>query len=125
MWRAYNPNPRGRFVGDCTIRAIAAATGKSWHDVYTGVSLDGYLLADMMSANHVWGAYLHRNGWRRNLIADNAPDDYTVADFAADHPRGTYILALDGHVVTVIDGDWYDTWDTGAEIPVYYWTKER
>jgi hypothetical protein len=79
----------------------------------------------MMSANHVWGAYLRRNGWRRRLIPDDAPDDYTVADFAADHPRGTYILALDGHIVTVRDGDWYDTWDSGAEIPIYYWTKEN
>ena len=101
MWIPYNPNPRGRTVGDCTIRALTKATGKSWYDVYTGVSLDGYQLADMMSANHVWGAYLRRNGWRRRLIPDDAPDDYTVADFAADHPRGTYILALDGHVVTV------------------------
>ena len=124
MWIPYNPNPRGRTVGDCTIRALAKATGKSWYDVYTGVSLDGYQLADMMSANHVWGAYLRRNGWRRRLISDDAPDDYTVADFAADHPRGTYILALDGHVVTVRDGDWYDTWDSGAEIPIYYWEKE-
>ena len=33
------------------IRALAKATGKSWYDVYTGVSLDGYQLADMMSNN--------------------------------------------------------------------------
>ena len=51
MWIPYNPNPRGRMVGDCTIRALTKATGKSWYDVYTGVSLDGYQLADMMSNN--------------------------------------------------------------------------
>jgi hypothetical protein len=124
MWKPYNPNPARRWVGDCTIRAIAKATGKTWDEVYTGVSLDGYLLSDMMSANHVWGAYLRRNGWKRKLVDEACPDCYTVADFASEHANGTYILALDGHVVTIKDGDWYDTWDSGNEIPIYYWYKE-
>jgi hypothetical protein len=24
----------------------------------------------------------------------------------------------------VIDGDWYDSWDSGNEVPTYFW-KER
>lgn len=124
MWKPYNPNPCGRTVGDCTVRAIAKATGKPWDEVYAGIALDGYMLCDMPSANHVWGAYLKRNGWRRHLIPDDLPDDYTVSDFAADHPQGTYILAISGHVVALCDGCWFDTWDSGEEIPIYYWAKE-
>ena len=124
MWRYYNPNPKGARVGDCTVRAICAATGKSWDDVYTGITLDGYLLGDMPSANHVWGAYLRRNGWKRQLVCEEC-DGCTVADFAAQNPHGTFVMAISGHVVTIIDGDWYDTWDSGEEIPIYYWTKER
>ena len=45
------------------------------------------------------------------------------ADFAAEHPDGTYILALATHVVCVRDGDWLDTWDSGDETPLYYWEK--
>ena len=56
---------------------------------------------------------------------DECPDCYTVADFAAEHPSGTYILSLSGHVVCVMDGDYYDTWDSGGEIPLYYWCKEE
>lgn len=123
MWRQYNPNPAGARVGDCVIRAICAATGKSWEDAYTGVTLDGYLMHDMPSANHVWGAYLRRNGFRRQLVCD-ACDGCTVAEFAAEHPHGIYIMAISGHVVTIVNGDWYDTWDSGSEIPIYYWTKE-
>lgn len=121
MWKPYNPNPEGRMVGDCTIRAITKATGKSWEEVYAGVVLDGFLLSDMPTANAVWGAYLKRNGFKRFLIDEDAPINYTVADFASDNPIGTYILALSGHVVTVVDGDWYDTWDSGKELPIYYW----
>ena len=29
-YRAYNPNPDGKRVGDCTVRAISAATGKRY-----------------------------------------------------------------------------------------------
>lgn len=36
---------------------------------------------------------------------------------------GRYLLALDQHVVAVVDGDYYDTWDSGNEIPIYYWMK--
>jgi len=128
MWKPYNPNPAGRVVGDCTIRAISKALDKSWDDVYVGTALDGFLMSDMPTANSVWGAYLRRNGYRRHLIDDeckDCPDAYTVAEFARDHPQGTYILALSGHVVTVIDGDWYDTWDSGNEIPIYYWIREN
>lgn len=124
MYKPYNPNPAGRVVGDCTVRAITKATGKPWEEVYAGMALDGFLLSDMPTANSVWGAYLRRNGYKRALIDDGCPDGYTVADFAADHPQGTYILALSGHVVTVVDGDWYDTWDSGGEIPIYYWVRE-
>jgi len=45
--------------------------------------------------------------------------------FAEEHPEGTYILSMPGrHVVTVVDGAYYDSWDSGEECPVYYWTKE-
>lgn len=78
----------------------------------------------MPSANHVWGAYLRRNGFRRFALPDECQDRYAVADFCRDHPSGVYVLAISGHVVCVIDGDYYDTWDSGAEVPAYYWQKE-
>lgn len=123
MYKHFNPNPAGKSVGDCTVRAVAAATGKSWDEVYTGLSVEGLALADMPSANAVWGAYLKRQGYRRQLLPDTCPDCYTVADFAAEHPKGVYLLALSGHVVCIINGDWYDTWDSGAETPLYYWER--
>lgn len=121
----YNPNPDGKSVGDCVIRAISKATGKSWEDVYTGVCLTGYSMCDMPSANCVWGAYLRHNGFMREIVPNECPECYNVSDFAREHPRGTYILALTGHVVCVQDGDWYDSWDSGDKIPMYYWERRR
>lgn len=125
MHRLYNPNPQEARVGDCTVRAIARATGKTWQQTYIGICLEGYCMGDMPSANHVWGAYLRRMGFVRRMLPDDCPDCYTVADFCRDHPEGTYVLAISGHVVCVQDGDYYDTWDSGDQIPVYYWTREE
>lgn len=53
------------------------------------------------------------------------PDCYNVKDFAQDHPKGRYVVGTGTHVIAVIDGNYYDTWDSGEEIPVYYWEKEK
>ena len=49
----FNPNPAGQKVGDCTVRAIAKATGKSWDEVYIGLCLQGLIMGDLPSANSV------------------------------------------------------------------------
>ena len=121
----FNPNPAGRQVGDCTVRAISKATGQSWDETYMGLCLQGLIMGDMPSANSVWGAYLRQPGFARNVIPNTCPDCYTVAEFAADHPRGVYVLALSSHVVRVADGSYFDTWDSGSEIPLFYWAKEE
>lgn len=119
LWKPYNPNPSKSRVGDCTVRAICKATGKTWEQVHIALCAYGFMRCDMPSANHVWGAYLRSQGFRRFII----DDDCTVVDFCREHPQGTYILAIDGHVVCAADGFYYDSWDSGQEIPVYYWTR--
>lgn len=122
-WIKYNPNPRGSVVGDCTVRAISKAMNQDWDTTYAGLSSYGYALSDMPSANHVWGAYLRRNGFERRLINDHGQDIYTVEDFCMENQDGTYILAIPGHVVCVKDGNYYDSWDSGQEVPQYFWTR--
>lgn len=123
-FKYYNPNPiKGQSVGDCTVRAISKAMGQDWETTYAGLSMMGFCLSDMPSANYVWGAYLRRNGFRRHLVDDHGQDIYTVRDFCEDNPKGTYILAIDGHVVCVQDGFYWDSWNSGNEIPIYYWER--
>lgn len=111
-------------MGDCTVRALSKALGQSWEKTYVGLSLQGFLMGDMPSANIVWGAYLRRRGYVRQMLPDTCPDCYTVRDFAAEHSRGTYVLALSGHVVCLRDGTIYDSWDSSGEVPLYFWYKE-
>lgn len=123
-FRFYNPNPAERFVGDCTIRAICKLLEIGWDEAYVLTTFQGFLEKDMPSGNSTWGSVLRRKGYTRKLAPDRYPNVYTVEDFCTEHPKGRYLLALNEHVVTVVDGDYYDTWDTGREIPIYYWSKE-
>lgn len=119
----FNPNPKNLLVGDCVIRALSVAMDKTWENTYAELTLLGLEMADMPSSNRVWGEYLKEKGWHRHIVPDDCPSCYTVKDFCGEYFRGTYILGTGSHVIAVKDGDYYDTWDSGDEYPVYYWTK--
>ena len=125
MWQQYNPNPTGRMVGDCAIRALTKALDIDWESAYLLATMNGYQMGDMPSADSVWGAVLRQNGFYRTAIPDTCPDCYTAADFADDHPQGTYVLGFGGHTATVKDGVLYDSWDSSKEIPQYMWYRKE
>ena len=124
MWREFNPNPAGRVVGDCAVRAISVALGVSWETAFALIANAAFQMADMPSSNSVWGAVLRQHGFYRHTVPNECPDCYTAADFCKDHPRGVYVLGFGNHVATVIDGDLYDSWDSSSEIPQYFWAKK-
>lgn len=122
-FKYFNPNPQNNLVIDCTVRAISKVTGRTWDSTYIGLVVKGYEIKDMPNSNSVWSKYLKQLGFVREIIPNTCPDCYTVKAFCEDHPRGTFLLATGNHVVAVVNGDYYDTWDSGDEVPVYYWTK--
>lgn len=124
MWVRYNPNPTGRMVGDCAVRAVAKALDVDWETAYDMIALNGYYMGDMPSSDSVWGSVLRQNGFYRAAIPDRCPDCYTAADFCRDNPEGVFVLGFGGHVATVEDGMIYDSWDSSQEIPQYYWYRK-
>lgn len=124
MYVKYNPNPSGKKVGDCVIRGISLVTNQTWNETFIDVSLLAFEMKDMPSSNNVWESYLYNRGFTRNLLPDRCPNCYTVRDFTRDYSYGVYLLSTGSHVIAVIDGDYYDAWDSGDEIPMYYWRKE-
>ena len=120
MYVYFNANPKGLRVGDCTIRAISKALDQAWEKTYMDITMYGLIDCDMPSANHVWGHYLTDKGFVRELCQES-----TVRAFADNHSEGIYILAISGHVVAVVNGAYYDTFDSGDMTPIYYWKKEK
>lgn len=125
MFVPYNANPRRRSVIDCTVRAIATALDTDWDDAYIKLCVKGFVIKNMPSANEVWHELLEDNGFVRHSIPNTCPHCYTVIDFCNDHPFGLYILGTGSHVITVINGDYYDNWDSGDEIPIFYWERRQ
>ena len=123
MWVYYNPNPTGRNVGDCAVRAISKAFDTDWEEAYDLISDAARLMGDMPSADSVWGAVLRQHGFYRRAIPNFCPNCYTAEDFCIDHPYGTYVLGFGGHVATVKNGILYDSWNSTKEIPQYYWEE--
>ena len=124
MWNEYNPNPEGRRVGDCSVRALAKALDVDWDTAYLMIVVQGFISKDMPSSNSVWGSVLRRNGFTREVVSNDCPDCYTIEDFANDHPKGIYVVGTGNHVVTIIDGIAYDSWQSSNETPQYFWKKE-
>ena len=119
----YNPNPKRKSTIDCTIRALARALNTDWDDAYLQLCMKGFVMKNMPSANEVWHELLKDNGFTRYVIPNTCPDCYTVRAFAYEHPTGLYVLGTGSHVVTVENGDYYDNWDSGDEVPIYYWER--
>lgn len=124
MYRHANPNPNGMYVEDCVIRAISIVTDRSWDDIFMHLCLQGFIMKNMPSSNKVWGNYLTSIGFSSYPVLDRCPNCYTVRDFCSDYPNGIYILATGTHVIAVINGDYYDAWDSGDELPTSVWRRE-
>lgn len=119
MYKFYNPNPCGKMVGDCVIRGISKVLNQTWEQTYNDITWQGFLMCDMPSSNVVWGAYLNQKGF----VKKHTPY-ITVNEFCKEHPKGTYLLATGSHVIPVINGTFFDAWDSSKEAIDTYYEKE-
>ena len=123
MYSYYNPHPSKNRIGDCVIRAISKALNQPWEDTYIDLTIQGYLMKDLLSSNAVWGAYLKNKGFTRDIVSNDCPECYTIEDFCNEYPQGTYIIGTGTHCVVVQDGCVFDTWDSSGETPIYFYYK--
>ena len=123
MYKNVNLNPSGRRTDDCVIRALAMAFHRDWETIYDEIAKEGRKRHDMMNANHVWIGWLKDRGFKMQTIPDICPNCYTLRDFCIDHPEGTFIVGTGSHVVAVIDGDYYDSFNSGDLVPIFYFRR--
>lgn len=130
MFVYLNMNPDKRHTIDCVIRGVSFVTDSDWETTFLRIAVECIKYHDMPEVNHVWASYLRSLGFTRHLIPDTCPICYTVKDFCHDHPVGTYLLVIvgygvtGGHAVAVRNGDYFDIWNSGNEVPTYFWVKE-
>ena len=121
MWIKRNPNPCGKEAPDCVIRAICIALNLDWYETYWRLCELGAVECDMPSSNFVWGKFLYQLGFEPFSVPAACLKCITVRDFCREFPVGTYIIGTGSHAVAVINGNYYDSWDSGNEMPSYFW----
>lgn len=123
MWIYANPNPCRAEEPDCVVRAIAVATGQTWDQVHAALCRMSREYCTMPSVNWLWGMYLRKKGFERFLLPEECPECISVRTFCRMYPEGTYVIGTGTHAVAVMDGNYYDAWDSGDETPSYFYRR--
>ena len=121
MWIYANPNPKNKQVPDCVIRAICIALNKPWLEVSDELYSVARREYSVTCDDHIWGRYLYSRGFEPFLLPFNCPECVTINEFTKYYPVGRYIIGTGKHAVAIIDGNYYDSWDSGNEIPNFFW----
>ena len=115
-WHEFNPNPRSRKIGDCTLRAYCAAFNISWEeafDIASEIAKENASMIQYVSDKVLIEHFECRLDPNYNKKTVKAKDRITVSEFATTHPYGIYILSMRNHLVTLRNGEYWDSWDCG------------
>lgn len=124
-WIKYNPNPQNNNTGDCSIRAYCKAENLDWNDAYDMASKLGKEMAMICDDHKVVDKILTERFGYEYTKGERGSKKKTVNEFAIEHPKGKFILWVHAHVVALIDGYYYDSWDSGNRKVNGYYTKEE
>ena len=133
QWFHYhNENPKNRRTGDCVIRSIALATGKSWE--YTLEELTKFAKATYYSPGcpECYNRYLSTLGWNKlNQPKKFDNTKYRGKEFiqllnSKNYPINTKILVHTGwhHISCLVNSPtfkFWDIWDPSDEVIGNYW----
>ena len=128
-----NENPKDKRTGDCVLRAIATATGKTWDEVLDDLVDVAHKTKLMPNDPKCYDKYLESLGFEKQKQprkADNTK--YTGSEFCeylnARVPKGKQIVAHIGghHTVAIAYDKGYrviDTWNSTGGTIGNYWIK--
>jgi hypothetical protein len=119
MYIRYKNNPCHIDTGDCVIRAISIITGMTWKKIYVELCVQGYENCGWGNENRIWTKYLKSIGFKQTYVNK----ELTVSEFAETHTKGKYVLGTGNHAVAVVDSNWIDSWDSGNEQVIYFFTE--
>lgn len=111
-------------TGDCTVRALCTATAmtyrEAWNLLYT-------MQGEHKTCSFRLVEFLRREPRRLHareympFKAVRGQNRMTGQEFCKRYPKGRYLLRLAHHVVAVVDGRLYDTWDSSAKCVYGAW----
>lgn len=127
-YKYYQPNKKDLKdkYGDCVIRALTKVMNKEWLEVFDEIHPISREMQVPFNCKPCYEEYLKQNGFEYTGISNKKGSKRpTVEGFALAHKKGTYYLNVANHCVAVVDGKYYDTWDSGTCCLYGYWTAKE
>ena len=121
-----NVNPKGKFGGDCVIRAIANALDQSWEVTVRELTELGIKKGFLCNDKHLYPQYLESKGFRQMKEPRDVNNrKLTVKEWLKMMgPVKTIVANVGSHHVTCIkDSRVRDIWNSSGETMHAYWVK--
>ncbi len=109
---------QGKREEDCVVRAITLASGLPYAEVEEKLYMTGQLLNCHRLCIACYRMFIENVlGYKpmKNV------ESLFVGEFADKFSYGTYLIRVDGHITTFIDGVIYDLFDCRSEIVTDAW----
>lgn len=122
----YQPNNKDikDNYGDCVIRALTRVLNKEWVEVYDDLVPYGREMQCMPNDKQCLERYLADNGFEYEGVSNRKGTKRpTIDSFAREHKEGVYVVRVAHHITAIVDGMYYDTWDSGDNSMYGYWYK--
>ena len=120
MYEHFNNHPTSKGLGFHTVRTLSKILDISWVYAYTLLQMiseiTGYASKGIASLSEI----LKMNGYHTEFLEESTK---TVSDFCKKNKTGKYVLIFEDYCIPVIDGRYFDLFDSGKEEPLYYWRK--
>lgn len=122
-----NVNPKGRFRGDCVIRAISDALDQPWETTVREMTEMGIPKGLVLNDSTLYPMYLKSKGFvQRPELRKPDNTRMTVAEFIRQtRPEGAVVMnAGSHHVICIKDLKVRDIWDSSRQTAHKYWVKQ-
>lgn len=127
-YKYYQPNKKDLKdrQRDCLVRALTKVMNKTWLEVFNELIPYAIEIQCMPNSKTCYESYLKDNGFEYHGISNRKGSKRpTVESFTKEHKTGIFFLNVANHVVSVVDGIYYDTWDSGQCCLYGYYEKEK
>ena len=134
-YKYYQPNDKDLKdqYGDCVVRALTKVMSKTWMQVFDDLISYAKNLQCMPNGKQCYKPFQKKskkNKKKKKKITYHGISNKkcskrpTVDRFAKDHKSGIFFLNVANHCIAVVDGYYYDTWESGSCCLYGYWDKE-
>lgn len=124
-WIEYNNNPKQRNVDDCVIRAITKCFNSTWCETYRILGevacQTGYIYNDRRN----YDSYIYKMGYVKCVVDGLELTVNQIANIQQQMGGSrSWLVRVNGHLTTAVDGMFYDTWDCGRRKATSIFVKE-